>query len=935
VKNKADSIAEYLVDKDVDVCAVTETWLRTGDEDKIVIGNLIPDGYKLCHVARTGVKVKGGGGVAVIHRSNLKVTQQPTDSFSSFEHMEVLLSTANNCIRLSVVYRPPDMSLAMFQEEFSDYIDSHSTTSGRLLIVGDLNIHLESKTNKYACHFRELLNSHNLFQHVNGPTHEKGHTLDAVITRVDDTSLVDNLQLTPFAFSDHEFISFKTAWTKSISKKVTQSYRNLKGVDIAKFNDSLLSSQLVQAPPSDSDELVRLYNQTLTTLLDEQAPLKTKEVMLRPHAPWYNESIRTAKQKRRRAERKWRKTDLTVDKELLKESQKEVSNLSEVAKKNYYNDKISENQNNPKKLFSISNSLLKNNKDRSLPTFSSEKDIADRFVQFFHNKIANIRDNLGKSTGTPETTKVSDSEQFSKFERVTESDVSDMILKGNSKSCSLDPIPTSLLKELLPSLLPTLTNIINNSLQTSKMSSDLKAAIVTPLLKKSSLDAENMKNYRPVSNLPYLGKLIEKVAVNQIDSHLTKNNLHEPLQSAYRANHSVETAVLKVDNDIKLSLDKRLVVYLVLLDLSAAFDTTEHEVFDKRLTENAVGEKPRLWMKSYLSDRKQCVGINGTSSEYMSLKFGFPQGSLIGPFGFKLYTKPLTEIAKKHGVEIHLYADDTQLYTSFKPKDSAEALDKIEACIEEIRQWMEQNFLKLNDSKTEFVMFGTPKDLSQVSDWTVTVGDNEILPSVSARNIGAHMDSGLDMKTQISNTIKSCYYQIHGISKIRKFLTVEATKSLVNAFVTSRLDNLNSLLYGIPDTQLKRLQKVQNCAARLIVRQKKIDHITPILKDLHWLPVKYRIDYKILLLVFKCVIGKAPEYLSSLITPYVPTRPLRSESQLLLQEISTKKQIGQRAFSCCGPKLWKQLPLTLRKCTSLSAFKIQLKTHLFRQAYDI
>ena len=511
-----------------------------------------------------------------------------------------------------------------------------------------------------------------------------------------------------------------------------------------------------------------------------------------------------------------------------------------------------------------------------------------------------------------------------------------MILKGNSKSCSLDPIPTSLLKELLPSLLPTLTNIINNSLQTSKMSSDLKAAIVTPLLKKSSLDAENMKNYRPVSNLPYLGKLIEKVAVNQIDSHLTKNNLHEPLHSAYRANHSVETAVLKVDNDIKLSLDKRLVVYLVLLDLSAAFDTTEHEVFDKRLTENAVGEKPRVWMKSYLSDQKQCVGINGTSSEYMSLKFGFPQGSLTGPFGFKLYTKPLTEIAKKHGVEIHLYADDTQLYTSFKPKDSAEALDKIEACIEEIRQWMEQNFLKLNDSKTEFVMFGTPKDLSQVSDWTVTVGDNEILPSVSARNIGAHMDSGLDMKTQISNTIKSCYYQIHGISKIRKFLTVEATKSLVNAFVTSRLDNLNSLLYGIPDTQLKRLQKVQNCAARLIVRQKKINHITLILKDLHWLPVKYRIDYKILLLVFKCVIGKAPEYLSSLITPYVPTRPLRSESQLLLQELQNiKKQIGQRAFSCCGPKLWNQLPFTLRKCTSLSAFKTQLKTHLFRQAYDI
>lgn len=306
---------------------------------------------------------------------------------------------------------------------------------------------------------------------------------------------------------------------------------------------------------------------------------------------------------------------------------------------------------------------------------------------------------------------------------------------------------------------------------------------------------------------------------------------------------------------------------------------------------------------------------------------------MIGPFGFKLYTKPLTEIAPKHGIDIHLYADDTQLYTSFKPEESEEALSRLESCIEEIRQWMEQHYLKLNDSKTEFVIFGTPNDMEKISGWSVTIGESEILPSSSARNIGAHMDSKLDMKAQVNNTIKSCYAQIYSISKIRNYLTSHACKTLVHALVTSRLDNLNSLLYGISDHQIRRLQKVQNSAARLIARRKKADHITPTLKELHWLPVKSRIEYKILLLVFKCINGKAPEYLSSMIEAYIPTRSLRSESKYLLKEKSALKKYGDRAFSICGPKLWNQLPVILRKCTSLTSFKTQLKTHLFRKSY--
>ena len=347
-------------------------------------------------------------------------------------------------------------------------------------------------------------------------------------------------------------------------------------------------------------------------------------------------------------------------------------------------------------------------------------------------------------------------ESFENFENILESNLEKLISSGNSKTSSLDPIPTSLLKEVLPVLLPTIHTIVNKSLQSSQMPHHLKRAIVKPIIKKSTLDPENMKNYRPVPNLAYIGKIIEKV-VEQLDAHLTDNDLHEPLQSAYRTGHSTETALLKVSNDILLVLDKRQCVYLVLLDLSAAFDTIDHTVFLSGLEkENGVTADALGWMSSYLSGRHQCIRINSTLSDNIDLHFSFPQGSQIGPFRFKLYTKPLTSIAKKHGINIHLYADDAQLYTSFKPEESEAALERLEACIEEIRNLMEANYLKLNNSKTEFVIFGTQIDLAKVSGWTVTVGDSEILPSKSARNIGAFMDSVLNMETHINNI----YHQV-------------------------------------------------------------------------------------------------------------------------------------------------------------------------------
>ena len=444
-----------------------------------------------------------------------------------------------------------------------------------------------------------------------------------------------------------------------------------------------------------------------------------------------------------------------------------------------------------------------------------------------------------------------------------------------------------------------------------------------------------MPSYRPVSGLPYLGKITEKAAVLQLGNHMETNDLNNPVQSAYRTGHSNETALVKIMNDLLLAIDNKKCVLLVMLDLSAAFDTVEHSILFDRL-ENMFGvtDDAKLWLKSYFSQRKQCVNINGTFSDPKPLNVGMPQGSVLGPFCFPPYTSPLYSIAKENNCEIHMYADDTQLYISFNQLDGHKAMETLEQCIKKIRAWMKTNCLKLNDSKTEFLIVNQ-KGCKSVFNESISIGDDKIAPSTSAKNIGAMIDSYITMESQVKEICRKCYLSLYQISQIRSYITDDAACTLVNALVTSKLDNLNSLLYGLPDCKIQQLQYIQNNAARLIAKCKKYDNITPILKKLHWLPVSFRIQYKILLLCFKSLNGLGPKYLAELLLPYVPDKDLRSSDEKLLIEPKTRlKTYGDRAFSICAPRLWNKLPKALRLSTKIEAFKKHLKTHLFKQAFD-
>ena len=245
--------------------------------------------------------------------------------------------------------------------------------------------------------------------------------------------------------------------------------------------------------------------------------------------------------------------------------------------------------------------------------------------------------------------------------------------------------------------------------------------------------------------------------------------------------------------------------------------------------------------------------------------------------------------------------------------------------------------LKLNSDKTEFILIGTRQQLTKINIPHISVGDTEIRPSSVVRNLGSWFDNTLSMEVHVSNICKSSFYYLYNLRRIRKYLSPQSASILVHAFITSRLDYCNSLLYGMPENLVIKLQRIQNAAARIVSRSSKFDHITPVLHNLHWLPVRYRIHYKILILTFKALHGSSPAYLNNLISiKETSNYNLRSNGDKMILQVPKMKSnttTGDRSFVSAGPKLWNTLPANIRLCDSFKSYKKLLKTHLFKIAF--
>ena len=448
----------------------------------------------------------------------------------------------------------------------------------------------------------------------------------------------------------------------------------------------------------------------LRTVLDKHAPPSLLKVITHGSSPWF-ESIRDelfmAKRERRQAERKWRNTKLTIFKDLFGQAKHKVSKLVHTAKCKFYTERIAL-ASSSKELHQIVNTLSNRHPPKILPTIYPSGDLPSIFIKHFTNKVEKLRANIASEHVTSMLVTGTTAATFSSFEKVSQITVKECILNSAPKSCELDPIPSKLLLECLDSILPSLTDLFNSSLASGIFPQCFKSALVTPILKKRCLDHNDLNNYRPVFNLCFIAKILEKLFLSQVSSYLNSHNLYNTCQSAYRPGHSTETALLKVVNDLFLSINKGNISVLALLDFSSAFDTIDHTILVHRLhTDLGFNDAVLQWFSSYLTDCTQYVSLSNHCSAFAPVHSGVPQGSVLGPILFPMYIKLLSAIIDSHSIIHHSFADDVQLLMSTPTVKISELLHSTQSCISDVKAWATATMLKLNDNKAELMLISS------------------------------------------------------------------------------------------------------------------------------------------------------------------------------------------------------------------------------------
>ena len=561
---------------------------------------------------------------------------------------------------------------------------------------------------------------------------------------------------------------------------------------------------------------------------------------------------------------------------------------------------------------------------------------ANDFNKYFATIGKKLQEKLGIASTEPDMTNTTQ-EGFS-FHEESEETISKLIDRIRTDvATGYCTISARILKDAKPAILTPLTQLVNISFETSTFPQKMKTAIVKPIFKNKGTE-EDPQYYRPLSILSVISKIFERAATDQIVLYLETLNLLFQNQHAYRKNHSTATSLTQLSEHIHTEMEKGNLVGIASLDLSKAFDTIDHNILLRKLDDLHFNKEVMTWIKSYLTNRNQRTKFTNYISEEEIVQAGVPQGSILGPILFILFTHDFQQELNLPNIHITAYADDTQLVAS--GKTYMEIKEKLEKAILEAANWYTKNSLCINAGKSEILVIGTQRKLNKegkLPNLQVQEGNEvkELKVQENIKILGVYIDKNLNWSKQVDNVKRKAYLATKNMLRVKDILSTEARRKLYDSMITPHFNYCDIVWSGCTKQKANELQRIQNIAAKAIVNRKETTS-NQALKELKLLPLQHKREIHTAVMVYKTLEGRAPIPQIHDIRNCLPqhTYSTRATTQNTFIYKKHKHSKNENSTIYKATRIWNKIPINIRNQDTQVKFKNTLQAYITQQQYN-
>ena len=929
--DELNTLLSTLNDFKFSAIGITETWLHSNSPP---IFNL--DDYILLRADR---KTSRGGGVAIYLYNQLKYFGRPDLHIEGAEDIFIeIVNSKDKNIVIGVIYRPPSNPIDIFLDKLDDSLNSISKDNKLIYLMGDFNIDLLSPTHQQiSSRLCNIFTSFSLHPHINKPTRitQTSSTLiDNIFSNVIDRKFINGILYSDI--SDHLPIFTLTKLTNHVRE--ANNIHTLRRQENNQ-NIELLKTDLAQEHWLDiyeENDVNEAYNKFLTKFIfyyNRNIPLIQNKPCKKIKHPWITKGIMTSIKTRNRLYKKALHEPSNDNHNKYKTYRNKLTSLIRLSRKKYYSERIESNINNNNNLWQIVKDLIGTKTNASNTFINEGKEITDpeQISNIFNSYFVNVGPKLAsqiQNTNGDFNKYLSEPFHKSLFLRPTNHQEVLNIVKSlkSSLSTGYDGISVNLLKKIIHFIINPLIHIFNLSMISGVCPDSLKIAKVIPIYKKD--DSSLVTNYRPISLLPALSKILEKIFHSRLYDFVTNNNLLHPNQYGFRKSYSTDFAIIQLYDKIVNSLSNKEHCVGVFKDLSKAFDTIDHNILIRKLNNYGIRGIALSWFQNYLSDRKQYVSFQGSDSLKLDITCGVPQGSVLGPLLFILYINDIVRSAPK--LTFILFADDTNILYSHKNIDILTTTLNSE--LAKVQAWFECNKLSLNIDKTNFMYF---KNIhSPPINCNIKINNKPLTEKFSTKFLGVTIDANLTWHEHVNNITKSISKNIGILYKLRNLISSTSLYLLYNALILPFLNYCNISWGNCSKTEIQTLFLLQKKAIRICSHSHYLAHTTPIFKEIKTLKVNDIHTYQTAIFMFKYSANLLPPSFQNFFihNANIHSYPTRRSSDFHLNNPKTLK--AHKSIRHHGPDIWNSLPETLKSRTSLYSFKTYAKKFILSQYND-